>query len=380
MKRFRPILNIPVVYRNLFHPLKASTVTISVAESTIDYGDDAVITVSIPQYATGLVECIIGNEYYSKQLISTAGSNAVFTVSGLTFGTKPIVVNYLGNNEYGSCNGSSTITINRINTDINIIDQGNGTIIVKLDEDVTGTVNLKYQDSIIQTRTLNSESYCEFDVTNLLSPGTRSVTIEYLGDQYYSSCTKNETIEVPKYNTEMTVEAQNSTVGSNILITITLPAGATGTVTLELDGVQNSVNVNSYGTTTTTISSGVAGNKTILASYSGDNNYMSQNTTANVVVSKSQPVFKVTLPAQPPEGRQFNITYTLPSEATGTVTATINGNSYTGSVVNNKVRINIPGLAAGTYQVTSLYSGDDMYMPAESLDTLKVVASSAPIS
>ena len=111
MKRFKPILSIPVVYRNLFHPLKASTVTISVAESTIDYGDDAVITVSIPQYATGLVECIIGNEYYSKQLISTVGSNAVFTVSGLTSGTKPIVVNYLGNNEYGSCNGSSTITV-----------------------------------------------------------------------------------------------------------------------------------------------------------------------------------------------------------------------------------------------------------------------------
>ena len=114
MKRFRPILSIPVVYRNLFHPLKASTVTISVAESTIYYGDDAVITVSIPQYATGLVECIIGNEYYSKQLISTSGSNAVFTVSGLTSGTKPIVVNYLGNNEYGSCNGSSTITVSQI--------------------------------------------------------------------------------------------------------------------------------------------------------------------------------------------------------------------------------------------------------------------------
>ena len=76
MKRFKPILSIPVVYRNLFHPLKASTVTISLAESTIDYGDDAVITVSIPSDATGYVECIIGNEYYSKQLIITAGSNA----------------------------------------------------------------------------------------------------------------------------------------------------------------------------------------------------------------------------------------------------------------------------------------------------------------
>ena len=122
MKRFRPILSIPVVYRNLFHSLETSTVTISLAESTIDYGDNVVITVSIPSDATGYVECIIGNEYYSKQLISTAGSNAVFTVSGLTTGTKPIVVNYLGNNEYGSCNGSSTITVaDEITPEVNIV-------------------------------------------------------------------------------------------------------------------------------------------------------------------------------------------------------------------------------------------------------------------
>ena len=133
MKRFKPILSIPVVYRNLFHPLKASTVTISLAESTIDYGDDAVITVSIPSDATGYVECIVGNEYYSKQLISTVGNNAIFTVSGLTTGTKPIVVNYLGNNEYGSCNGSSSIEVQNVISDctltINYLEQGTNTVL-----------------------------------------------------------------------------------------------------------------------------------------------------------------------------------------------------------------------------------------------------------
>ena len=288
-KKSKPVVNQAIIFHDIFHHLKNSYVTISASDT--DYGNDAVISVSIPSDATGIVECIIGNEYYSSQTISNAGEDAVFTVSGLTVGIKNIVVNYLGNSQYISCNNTAQFTVTASkeslsDEDVQVRDQGNNIIVVVMPEGVTGTVNLKYQDSIIQTSTLNSESYCEFDVTNLLSPGTRSVTIEYLGDQYYSAYTKNETIEVPKYNTEMTVEAQNTTVGNDIPITITiLPVGATGTVTLEIDGVQYSVNVNSYGTTTTAISGVLAGNKTILASYSGDSYYISTYASTTVIVS-----------------------------------------------------------------------------------------------
>lgn len=111
MKRFKPIFGMPVYFGNVFKQLKSSTVTISFSNSSIYSDEDIDITVSIPSDATGYVECIIGREYYSKQLISTAGSDAVFIVSGLSIGIKNVIVNYLGNNEYRSCNNTDSFEV-----------------------------------------------------------------------------------------------------------------------------------------------------------------------------------------------------------------------------------------------------------------------------
>ena len=340
----------------------------------VTYLEDEYITCLVPSDATGTVTITVDGNNYSSEV---QNGSAEFTISGLTPGTKTASAIYSGDLIYTSTTATSTFIISKAylsDEDVKVIDFENGIVGVVMPEGVTGTVNLKYQDSIIQTRTLNNESYCEFDVTNLLpTPGTLVVAIEYLGDQYYSAHTQDAVIEVPKYYTEMTVEAQDSTVGEDIPVTITLPAGATGNVTLEIDGKKYTYTVYYSGTTTVTIPGGIlAGTKTIIADYSGDDNYLSQHTTATVVVSKVQPSFVVKIP-KARAGKDIIIKHNLSKDATGTVTAEISGISYTADVVNGEASVVIPkGLSAGSYSVKSTYPGDYKYESIESTNILSV--------
>ena len=63
---------------------------------------------------------------------------------------------------------------------------------------------------------------------------------------------------------------------------------------------------------------------------------------------------------------------TLPSDATGTVTITVNGKKYTADVVSGIAEFTIPGLKAGKYTVDASYSGDDKYLPTNGEDNFKV--------
>ncbi len=60
-------------------------------------------------------------------------------------------------------------------------------------------------------------------------------------------------------------------------------------------------------------------------------------------------------------GENATITVSLPKHATGNVTLTINNNNYTANVTNGVAKVNIPGLDAGSYDVTVTYSGDNEY-------------------
>ena len=64
---------------------------------------------------------------------------------------------------------------------------------------------------------------------------------------------------------------------------------------------------------------------------------------------------------EPLSGEKIHIVVTLPEDATGTVTVTINGKDYTVDVKDGKAVFDIPGLAAGKYDIVVYYSGDDKY-------------------
>jgi len=109
MKRFRPIFSIPVVYRNLFHPLKQSNLSVSVSGSEIAFGSNVVITVSINSEATGYLDIYINDdEYYERRSLT---ESTIFTVSNLDIGYKEVIIKYSGDSDFYNATVNSSFSV-----------------------------------------------------------------------------------------------------------------------------------------------------------------------------------------------------------------------------------------------------------------------------
>jgi hypothetical protein len=104
------------------------------------------------------------------------------------------------------------------------------------------------------------------------------------------------------------------------------------------------------------------GNYTVLARFAGDDklNPASNSTSFNV--------FKVNVPVTDetvtvPSGDSTTYSISLPSDATGTLTVTVDGVNYTETLVNGKATVKIPELTEGSHNITVTYSGDAKYSP-----------------
>ena len=102
---------------------------------------------------------------------------------------------------------------------------------------------------------------------------------------------------------------------------------------------------------------------TVIAVYSGNNKYNPSNATAAFVVGKpAKENATMDIDVAPvTEGQNVTVNVELSEDATGTVTASVNGKNYTVPLKDGKATITIPELAAGNYTIPVTYSGDDKY-------------------
>lgn len=216
----------------------------------------------------------------------------------------------------------------------------------------------------------------------------------------------------PTYAVPFVVTTKISPASCNLAAPSCFP---TGTVTFFVDGTQVGlpVAVGSSGSASQTISGLSVGTHTIVANYSGDSFYASSSAPLITVVIV-RGVTTITVNATPLMGPQFadlivSTAVTGPvstSFPTGTVsfyagttllTVTRNGTTAVSGSLNplngtasladtayknsagQTVLGNSFGLAAGTYQLTAVYSGDANYAPSTSAAKTLVIAPDAPV-
>ena len=165
-----------------------------------------------------------------------------------------------------------------------------------------------------------------------------------------------------KTDAVLAVEASDINEGENQIIEVTLPADATGQVTLSVAGMNYTSDV-IEGKAVFNIPALNVGTYTVIATYSGDEKYAEAqaNTTFAVAEpSKEFPeiYFDVAIITYPDD---LVINMTAPGDATGTLYVSLMGNTYPVQFMNGKAFLNIPGLDAGTYSIFAVYSGDEIY-------------------
>lgn len=373
-----------------FKVTKVESYVIPVAEDIVA-GETEIINIRVPSDATGTVTVIIGGEKYEFNLddgvLSIPEGDEVYTVAidkgtgkltivGLTKGDYAVSVKYNGDDKYAPSTNSTTFKVSKSYSDMEIIDLGNRTVLVELPEDATGNVTIRVGDEEYTAKVVNGTATVVLTNT---TPGKHPITVEYSGDEIYSGQTDDSTATIPKYETPISADAGNIEVGDTAVITVNVPDGASGTVTIEIDGEPYMADIKD-GKAVFNVNGLTAGNKTVIVKYEGDDNFTDNFTSVKLSVSKKQPKIKPTA-KNIKAGKDEVITVDVPSDATGRVLVKINGVGYYGDIVNGKAKVIIPGLSGGDYTADVFYEGDDKYLPSEvSHIKFTVAKATVPIS
>ena len=223
------------------------------------------------------------------------------------------------------------------------------------------TIDIMGSDNFTANYTIDVKDYESENITfNVpdLAAGTYSVNVRYSGNENIGANSDSTTFTVGRIDPEVIINAEDITVGDDMIVNITLPADATGNITVIIDNktynVSSGENIN--------ISDLSAGTYNATVIYDGDSNY--SNLTTNFVFDVNKiSDYNMTLNASDVVyyGDNATVTVNLPEDATGNVTATVNGTDYTAPVVNGTATLVIPDLGVGNYSIPIVYSGDDIY-------------------
>ena len=389
--------------------VKKLTPTLTASAENITVGQT--LQISIDTNATGLIYTVVnGNNY-------TAENNRI-TIPNLKANTYTASIVYAGNDKYESIAKEIKFTVSKVSVSLDgalSISDDNTTFTVKLDGDATGNIKVSV-DNVEYTKDL-SGGLAEVVIPKL-SEGPHNIKITYSGDDKYLESIKSIVLTgenvTPVDNTTQPVDNTTNTTQPDDNATntsdtnqsvsvpdeaftipengsdysICLPSDATGTLTVTVDGKTYSQELVN-GKATVTVPELSEGSHNVTVTYSGDskyapvtkttvvvkdpvnatgdNNSTGGNNTGNATgdnnstgenATQSVPDEAFTIPEN---GSDYSIS--LPSDATGTLTVTVDGKEYSQNLVNGKATVNIPELSEGSHNITVSYSGDSKYSP-----------------
>ena len=336
--------------------------SIDVAVDTIDFGEDAVISVKLADDATGEVVITVNGEDYTAAIENGVAS---VTVSDLKAGDYTVAVKYAGDNNYNAVDVTKGVNVAKadaaLNVIINNVDYGN---VFTVNAVLTGVNNAPLTGDVIVT--VNGKDYTvnvvngKGNVTGVkLAAGTYDFTAKFAGDNNYNDVGDSGNFKVNKVDSVIDVAVSDIKVGEDAVITVKLLSDATGNVTVNVNGKDYTEPVVN-GMANVKVSGLKADTYDVIVKYSGDNNYNDAVATSSFTVSKVDPTMDVTVDGIV-FGEDLTVEAVLPVDATGKVVIVVDGTPYTANITDGKATQVVKDLTAGYHTVGVKYGGDDKY-------------------
>ena len=335
----------------------ASTTTVNVSD--IKVGEDAVISIAVPEITSGVVSVTVGDAIYNVAVVDGKGS---LTLSGLASGSYDVVAKFNGDDKYLASEDSAKFNVTKLasTTTVNVSDIKVGedaVISIAVPEITSGVVSVTVGDAIYNVAVVDGKG--SLTLSGLAS-GSYDVVAKFNGDDKYLASEDSAKFNVTKLASTIDIAVDNIKVGEDAVIGVALPEDATGEVIISVNGKNYTV-MTKYGMASVTISDLANGTYSVDAFYNGDDIYAPiKNSTAFTVSKVSDYNMTVDI-ADIVKGENATITVSVPEDGTGNVIVTINGTDYKGTVVNGTAKVIIPGLDEGTYKVVTFYTGDNKY-------------------
>ena len=333
--------------------------SIAVEAKDIKCGEEAVITATVTNGATGTVTFFVNGKTY---VVDITDSVATLKIADLTTGDYPVFAYYNGDKYYKTSYNSTTFNVAKLasTTTVNVSDIKVGedaVISIAVPEITSGVVSVTVGDAIYNVAVVDGKGTLTLSG---LASGSYDVVAKFNGDDKYLASEDSAKFNVTKLASTIDIAVDNIKVGENAVISVALPEDATGEVIISVNGKNYTV-MTKYGMANVTISDLANGTYSVDVFYNGDDIYAPiKNSTAFTVSKVSDYNMTVDI-ADIIKGENATITVSVPEDGTGNVIVTINGTDYKGTVVNGTAKVIIPGLDEGTYKVVTFYTGDNKY-------------------
>ena len=340
---------------------------LGVVIADVDYGNGFVIEATLTgvnnaPLSGNVIVTVNGKEY---TVVVNDDGKGIATGDKLAARTYGFAAVWAGNDNYNIVTENGDFKVNKVDSAIDVavsdIKVGEDAVIsVKLADDATGEVVI----------TVNGEDYTaaiENGVATVtvsdLKAGDYTVAVKYAGDNNYNGATGSAEFSVLKITPDMDVTVDSAVFGEDLTVVAVLPADATGEVVITVNGKDYSVVIEN-GVASATVPGINAGYYTIIVKYAGDNNYNAVDVTKGVNVAKADAALNVII-NNVDYGNVFTVNAVLTgvnnAPLTGDVIVTVNGKDYTVNVVNGKGNVTGVKLAAGSYDFTAKFAGDNNY-------------------
>ena len=330
--------------------------------------------------ATGTLTVKIADKVYTEELTDGV---AVVYIGDLAPGSYNATILYSGDSKYGSATKIIDVNVPKVvvelDNDTLVIDSQNVSsgVSINLPGDATGTLSVTVDGKTYTETLINGKATVNIPE---LADGEYNMTVTYSGDGKYEGMTKTTLINVTNNagdnSTNTTGDnSTNATVKADPVLVISADDVSVGesavvNVRTSVETGKLIVNVNnkdyelviSNGESSVNISDLAVGNYTVVARFAGDDKFNeATNSTSFSVLKVNVPVTNETISIPESDATEYSVS--LPSDATGTLTVTVDGKDYTETLTNGKATVNIPELSEGSHNITVTYSGDGKYSP-----------------
>ena len=354
--------------------ISKATPDLTVGALNITVGDLEIITVTGPKDATGLITLTLNGIDY---ILPIYNGEAKFYFQDLAYGTYDVSASYSGDNHYVAAENSTVVKVDKVLANLNIhvedITFGeNGLVIITLPSDIDGSVVTVNVNGKVYPVTVEN-GFAKLPLREL-NAGDYTISAVFAGNDKYLPGVSNALLTVSKADPALNVlisdVGYDGVFNINVALTGVDAIGLNGNVIVTVNNKDYSVNiVNGKGNIP-----GVklaAGTYDFTAAWAGNDNYNAVGDSGKFSVAKVDSIIDVAV-SDIKVGEDAVISVKLLSDATGSVTVTVNGKDYTETVVNGVANVKVADLKAGTYDVAVKYSGDNNYNAAVATSSFTV--------